>query len=270
MDLRRAGCAATRTSGSEARAGETGRSRGRYRAPVRPYDLLRCGATSQVLGHRVMAPSTLGTFLRSFTAKLLPAIALPVEDDRMQVNPPAAAVDQDQPCRQAGQRGRVVLKAHTGQRCSRPIAVITGDDQVQVLVGPGVAAKQRINPPSAVKPHHQPGTVELVENPEHVGGVQHRRSQPPPERDNNRLSPPPSASRLPERAGETLRRGSVAELHTADPVANRGATPHDDRPRPDPDRGSKRTRLVRCAEGRLPVRPRSRRERTTTRCLPAS
>jgi hypothetical protein len=67
MDLRRAGCAATRTSGSEARAGETGRSRGRYRAPVRPYDLLRCGATSWVLGHRVMAPSTLGTFLRAFT-----------------------------------------------------------------------------------------------------------------------------------------------------------------------------------------------------------
>jgi hypothetical protein len=30
-------------------------------------DLLRCGATSKVLGHRVMAPSTLGTFLRSFT-----------------------------------------------------------------------------------------------------------------------------------------------------------------------------------------------------------
>ena len=30
-------------------------------------DLLGCGATSQVLGHRVMAPSTLGTFLRSFT-----------------------------------------------------------------------------------------------------------------------------------------------------------------------------------------------------------
>jgi hypothetical protein len=28
---------------------------------------LRCGVTSQVLGHRVMAPSTLGTFLRSFT-----------------------------------------------------------------------------------------------------------------------------------------------------------------------------------------------------------
>ena len=30
-------------------------------------DLLGCGATSQVLGHRVMAPSTLGTFLRAFT-----------------------------------------------------------------------------------------------------------------------------------------------------------------------------------------------------------
>jgi hypothetical protein len=30
-------------------------------------DLLRGGATSQVLGHRVMAPSTVGTFLRAFT-----------------------------------------------------------------------------------------------------------------------------------------------------------------------------------------------------------
>ena len=29
--------------------------------------LLRCGATSQVLGHRVRAPSTLGIFLRAFT-----------------------------------------------------------------------------------------------------------------------------------------------------------------------------------------------------------
>ena len=30
-------------------------------------DMLRAGSTSAVLGHRVMAPSTLGTFLRSFT-----------------------------------------------------------------------------------------------------------------------------------------------------------------------------------------------------------
>jgi Transposase DDE domain group 1 len=30
-------------------------------------DLLRCAQTAAVLGHRVMAPSTLGSFLRSFT-----------------------------------------------------------------------------------------------------------------------------------------------------------------------------------------------------------
>jgi hypothetical protein len=30
-------------------------------------DLLRCGSTAMVLGHRVLAPSTLGTFLRSFS-----------------------------------------------------------------------------------------------------------------------------------------------------------------------------------------------------------
>jgi hypothetical protein len=30
-------------------------------------DVLRSGSTNQVLGHQVMAPSTCGTFLRSFT-----------------------------------------------------------------------------------------------------------------------------------------------------------------------------------------------------------
>jgi hypothetical protein len=30
-------------------------------------DVLRTGSTAEVLGHQVMAPSTLGTFLRSFT-----------------------------------------------------------------------------------------------------------------------------------------------------------------------------------------------------------
>jgi predicted membrane metal-binding protein len=30
-------------------------------------DMLRSGSTSAVLAHRVMAPSTLGTFLRAFT-----------------------------------------------------------------------------------------------------------------------------------------------------------------------------------------------------------
>lgn len=30
-------------------------------------DVLRCGSTEKVLGHKAMAPSTCGTFLRSFT-----------------------------------------------------------------------------------------------------------------------------------------------------------------------------------------------------------
>jgi hypothetical protein len=37
--LGRAGCGGTRTSGSEVRAGETDRPRGRHRAPARPYSL---------------------------------------------------------------------------------------------------------------------------------------------------------------------------------------------------------------------------------------
>ncbi len=34
---------------------------------IEDANVLRTGSTAQVLGHRVMAPSTLGTFLRSFT-----------------------------------------------------------------------------------------------------------------------------------------------------------------------------------------------------------
>ena len=37
------------------------------RSCIDDADLLRCGATGRVLGHRVMAPSTIGTFLRAFT-----------------------------------------------------------------------------------------------------------------------------------------------------------------------------------------------------------
>jgi hypothetical protein len=33
-------------------------------------DVLRAGGIGRVLGHRVMAPSTLGTFLRSFTSAM--------------------------------------------------------------------------------------------------------------------------------------------------------------------------------------------------------
>jgi hypothetical protein len=35
-------------------------------------DVLRAGATAAVLAHRVMAPSTLGTFLRAFTVRARP------------------------------------------------------------------------------------------------------------------------------------------------------------------------------------------------------
>jgi hypothetical protein len=59
----------------------------------------------------------------------------------------------------------------------------------KVLVGPALVAEQRVNTPAAIQPDHQPGLIELVEDHEHVAGVQHRRSQPPPERDDNRLWP---------------------------------------------------------------------------------
>ena len=39
IGLWRAGCGGTRTSGSEVRAGETDRPKGRHRAPVRPYSI---------------------------------------------------------------------------------------------------------------------------------------------------------------------------------------------------------------------------------------
>ena len=41
--------------------------RGRRGSHIAHADVLRSGATDKVLGHQVMAPSTLGTFLRSFS-----------------------------------------------------------------------------------------------------------------------------------------------------------------------------------------------------------
>jgi hypothetical protein len=38
-------------------------------------DMLRAGSTARVLGHRVMAPSTLGTFLRAFSCGTQTVIA---------------------------------------------------------------------------------------------------------------------------------------------------------------------------------------------------
>jgi hypothetical protein len=124
----------------------------------------------------------------------------------VQVNPPTVGVDQEQLGRPAGHGSQIRLEPHAGQRCFGCRAVVTGDDQVQVLVGPAVVAEQRVNTPAAIQPDHQPGLIELVENHEHVAGVQHRRSQPPPERDDNRLCPRLAAnSQPPEKAGDDHR-----------------------------------------------------------------
>jgi hypothetical protein len=55
-----------------------------------------------------------------------------------------------------------VGEARAGQRLPAGGGVVAGDDQVQVMVRAGMAAKQRINSPAPVQPHHQPDTLELV------------------------------------------------------------------------------------------------------------
>jgi hypothetical protein len=62
--------------------------------------LLRCGATSRVLGHRVMAPSTLGTFVRAFTSGMsASSTASPSSYSRGRGRPARAPVmaDDDRP-----------------------------------------------------------------------------------------------------------------------------------------------------------------------------
>jgi hypothetical protein len=82
---------------------------------------------------------------------------------------------------------QVGLESHAGQRLLCCRAVVSGDDQVQVLVRPAAVAHQGINTPAAIQPHHQPDLFEVVKDDKHIGGVQHRRTQPPPERNDNRL-----------------------------------------------------------------------------------
>jgi hypothetical protein len=110
-----------------------------------------------------------------------------------------------------------VPEPRLGQRCSCQIAVVAGDDQVQVLVGPAVAAKQRINAPAALQPHHQPGLVEPVEDPKHIGGVQHWRSQPPLQADDNRHWP---RLRAPANHPTRLARTTSARFRNSLPKVN--------------------------------------------------
>src|SRR5215207_9542548 len=63
MGLWRARCVATRTAGSEARAGETGCPKGRHRAPARPYwqlleDQLECWLLNAAHLHNVPGRKT--------------------------------------------------------------------------------------------------------------------------------------------------------------------------------------------------------------------
>ena len=54
-------------------------------------NLLRTGRTQQVLGHRVMAPSTLGTFLRSFSFGHIRQLHRVAETALAGAGPPAPA-----------------------------------------------------------------------------------------------------------------------------------------------------------------------------------
>ena len=83
-------------------------------------------------------------------AEILPAIAVPVEDHRVQVDVAAVGIDQDQPGRQPRHSSRVVGEARRCQRLLRGGEVISGDDQIQVLVRAGLAAEQGIDAPAAI------------------------------------------------------------------------------------------------------------------------
>jgi single-strand DNA-binding protein len=127
-------------------------------------------------------------------AQILPAVAVPVEDHRVQVDLAAVGVDQDQPGRQPGHGGRVVGEAHRCQRLLPGGEIIRGDDQIQVPVRAGLAAEQGIDPPAAIQPDHHPGGFELAEDPAGIGGVDlhHRSSQPPaPARRQTPMPPAP-------------------------------------------------------------------------------
>jgi hypothetical protein len=84
--------------------------------------------------------------------------------------------------------------------------VIAGDDQIQVLVGAGLAAEQRVDTPAAVQPDHQAGSFELAEDPAGIGGVDlhHRSSQPR----HRHADKPPAASAAKSSKSVTRRGGT--------------------------------------------------------------
>lgn len=66
------------------------------------------------------------------------------------------------------------------QRALSPAAVAAGEHQVQVVVGAGLLADERIDSPAAIENETNIGSPQALEHLQHVGGIHHCLLSPRP------------------------------------------------------------------------------------------
>jgi hypothetical protein len=124
-------------------------------APHRPSaDGSVCG---QVAG-RIEAPSP------PRRRELLSPVSVCVEDERMEVEPASAGIDQHDAGRRSGERGSIRLKPQRHECCLRSCQRSAVEGEVEIGMLPSRPAEQRVDAPAAIDPDVNTGAIENIED----------------------------------------------------------------------------------------------------------
>ena len=100
--------------------------------------------------------------------ELLPAVALDVEDERMEVDLPATLVAHDESRRKPGIRRRIVAEFKALESRSRGLEQGAIEGEVEVRMWPRLLANERVDTPAAVDPGEHSRLFEGVKDVEDV------------------------------------------------------------------------------------------------------
>lgn len=105
------------------------------------------------------------------SGELLPAVAVLVEQDRVEIDAATVWCEHHQACGEAGLSAGVVVEPHRCERRLRARAVRACDDHVDIAVRAGLFPNQRVDSPATIKPDRDFRSVETVEQLDQLDGV---------------------------------------------------------------------------------------------------
>lgn len=103
--------------------------------------------------------------------EFLPAVAVLVEQDRVEIDAATVCREHHQARGEAGVSAGVVMEPDRRERTLRPSAFRACDDHVDIAVRAGLFPNQRVDSPATIKPDRDFRFVETVEQLDQLDGV---------------------------------------------------------------------------------------------------